>query len=70
MAPFSEGGARGSDDQEGHVGDEMEDGSADEGRHAVDEGEEEEGRAPVLRRSPFTPAKQDIEEHMATHIPL
>ena len=32
--------------------------------------EEEEGRAPVSRRGPAAPSKQEMEEHMATQIPF
>ena len=32
--------------------------------------DDEEGRAPVLRRSPASPSRQEVEEHMATHIPF
>eukprot|EP00972_Heterocapsa_arctica_P039864 5872541-Heterocapsa_arctica.AAC.1 len=62
MAPFSEGGASGSAGEGRHAG--------DEGEVKEEEAEEEEGRAPVLGKGPVTPTKQEIEEHMATHIPL
>ena len=51
MAPFVEGGASGSADQEMHAADGIEEESREE------RAEEEEGRAPVLRRSPVTPTK-------------
>eukprot|EP00972_Heterocapsa_arctica_P013967 2058054-Heterocapsa_arctica.AAC.1 len=52
MAPFGGGGAYGGIEQE---------------MPAEKEFMEEEGRAPVLRRGPITPTKQEIEERMATH---
>ena len=32
--------------------------------------ENEEGRAPVLRKGPRTPSRQELEEHMVTHLPF
>ena len=70
MAPLGDGDAEG-DTGEQAADAEMPDADGEEAP-AGEEGEQEddeEGRAPVLRKGPVMPSKQEMEEHMATHIP-
>ena len=66
MAPLGDEGVAGGHEQEDEG---MTEGGEEPGGKDG-ESEEDEGRVPVLRRSPATPSKQEVEEHMAAHLPF
>ncbi len=62
-------GQEGSKGREEEVDEQMDDGLS-QGVAAVDEGEGEEGRAPVQAKTPQRVSQREMEEHRLTHTPF